>query len=318
MLTLNPPTRPLTTLEKAWQSNQGLTALVVISLLLIVGSSLGLLFDPRLTEFLGTPTWAKTFKFSVSTLLYGAGLLWILQLAQLKSATRLGGMIGWILSFELFLLVVQGARAVPMHFNYSTPLNAALWMSMTVGIVVMMLGFLVLCVLVWRNLRAEPVLATGVRLGLLVTALGLAQGNLMPSPTSSQMEALQAGKTVAMIGAHTVGSPSITPDKGAGLPLVGWSTTHGDLRVGHFVGIHALQVIPLLGLWLSKRRGLNSKKAVRLVWIGAFAYLGLVVLVTWQALRGQSIISSDFTTMAAFAALLLTSAFSSLLVWRRG
>jgi hypothetical protein len=317
MLTITPSAPRPNLLETAWKSNQGLSALAIISLVLIVGSSLGLMLDPRTTEFLGTPTWVKTFKFSVSTLFYSLGLLWILALAKQPNATRLGGMIGWILSFELGLLVLQGARATPMHFNYSSPLNSAIWMTMTAGIAMMMLGFVVLCVLVWRNLKSQPVLATGVRLGLLVTALGLAQGNLMPAPTPAQLEALQNGKTLAILGAHTVGSPSLTPDNGAGLPLVGWSTTHGDLRIGHFVGIHALQVIPLLGLWLSKRRNLNTKKGVRLVWIGALAYLGLVMLVTWQALRGQSIIAPDTTTLAALAALVFGAAVSSLLVWKQ-
>ena len=316
MTVIQTPPRVSRYLTKAWTSNQGLTALVVFSLLLIVFSSLGLLFDPRSTEFLGTPAWAKTFKFSVSTLFYGMGLIWLLDLAKNRLATRLGGMIGWILVFELGLLVIQGARATPMHFNYSSPLNTALWMVMTVGIGMMLLGFVVLVVQVWRNLRLEPVLAWGIRLGLLVTAIGLAQSNLMAVPNTVQLEALTAGKTLAMLGAHTVGSSSLTPDNGAGLPLLGWSTTHGDLRIGHFVGIHALQIIPLLGLWLTKRREPWLKQGHRLwlLFIGAFAYAGLMFLVTWQALRGQPLISPDTQTLMTLGMLVATALFSSLLV----
>ncbi len=313
-----PPTaRASNLIQHAWQINRGLSVLGVLSLGLIVLSTLGLLLDPRTTAFLGTPAWAKTFKFSVSTALYSAGLLWAITLTTGRTrrmASISGGLIGWILSFELALLVIQGMRARPMHFNYSTPLDSALWITMTIGIGVMFTAFIVLVVAVWRGLRTDPVLAWAVRLGLIVTALGLAQGSLMPGPTPAQMQALKAGKTVPIIGAHTVGSSSLTPDHGPGLPLLGWSTTHGDLRVGHFVGLHALQLIPLLGLFLARRREpwLSTTHRVGLVWVGALGYLGLVFLVTWQALRGQPLIAPDALTIRVLIGLLAIVLASSL------
>ena len=78
----------------------------------------------------------------------------------------------------------------------------------------------------WGRSRAPT---TGIRLGLVVALIGLAEGFLM-----------------ATAGAHAVG----VLDGGPGLPFVGWSTTGGDLRIAHFVGLHALQGLPLLAATL--------------------------------------------------------------------
>ena len=111
----------------------------------------------------------------------------------------------------------------------------------------------------------------------------------MTSPSGYQIDQARATGSMTSAGAHAVG----VPDGGAGLPLVGWSTTGGDLRIGHFVGLHALQGIPLLALGLAPARrpgrGAASERVrTRLVWVGAAGWLGLTVLLTWQALRGPA------------------------------
>ncbi|MEZ4611313.1 MAG: hypothetical protein R2838_13915 [Caldilineaceae bacterium] len=105
-------------------------------------------------------------------------------------------------------------------------------------------------------------------------------------PTPSQRAALEAGETVTAIGAHSVG----VEDGGPGLPLVGWSTVGGDLRIPHFVGLHGLQVLAVLAWLLTRpaaRRRWNERQRVALVWIGGLAYLGWTGLLTWQRCAGS-------------------------------
>jgi hypothetical protein len=88
-------------------------------------------------------------------------------------------------------------------------------------------------------------------------------------------------------GAHAVG----VPDDGPGLPFLGWSTTGGDLRVPHFIGMHALQVLPLLALGLDAlaRRVpalTDPGTRFRVVAVAAGGYAVLLVLLTLQALAG--------------------------------
>jgi hypothetical protein len=294
----------------------GLMLMFSFSLLTMVGSSLGLLFDPRLTEILGTPMWVKTFKFAVSMLLYSASLIWLVGLAKDRIAFWAGQVIGVLMSLELVFIIIQGFRARPMHYNLSGGFDTLLWDMMSTTIMLVMLTFFVLIVRVWQKLRDTPVVVWAIRLGLVLTIVGFFQGSLMTQGTPEQIFAKLGGQTVRLLGAHTVGNPSLTPDVGTGLPLVGWSTQHGDLRVGHFVGTHALQIIPLLGLWVSRRR-LKPWSKMQLLVIGFVGYVGLFVLTTWQALRGQALFQPDAPTLAALGGLLLAAFGSSWLVWSR-
>lgn len=49
-------------------------------------------------------------------------------------------------------------------------------------------------------------------------------------------------------GSHTVG----LADGGPGLPFVNWSVIGGDLRIAHFIAIHAIQIVPLFAYILSQ------------------------------------------------------------------
>jgi hypothetical protein len=289
-------------LKSAWVFNPTLTIFTLASVLLTLIGALGMLIDPRIV--LGMPNWAKSTKFGISLSLYGASLLWMLPMItrwpRLVRFVATG--IGATLLFEIVLLVVQASRGVPMHFNISTPLNTALWGAMSFTIVVFWLFTALGIVLLLFQKLPSRLLAWSVRLGLLLTLIGFTEGFLMSSPNAPQRAALEAGQQLDLIGAHTVNGF----DGGPGLPFAGWSTNHGDLRIGHFAGIHAAQIIPLLGILLLRRREkwLREGHRLALVAIGAGGYLGLVALVTWQALRDQPLLQPDVLTFGALAGLL--------------
>ena len=108
-------------------------------------------------------------------------------------------------------------------------------------------------------------------------------------------------------GAHTVGAA----DGGAGLLGLGWSSTHGDLRIPHFFGLHGMQVIPLL-YWLVIRKQPGAQ--IGSVAVTAASYFAFVVLLAIQALRSQSVINPDSLTMAVWAAWLVLTVMAWLIV----
>jgi hypothetical protein len=180
------------------------------------------------------------------------------------------------------IITGQAALGHKSHFNTDGGLGTTLFDVMGATIVVLWLATLAVALRFLRERGTDPVVATAVRLGLAVTLLGLLEGFAMIA-----------------VGGHSVG----VADGGPGLPLLGWSTTGGDLRIAHFVGMHALQGLPLLAAGLAAVRGLGDAIRVRLLRITAAAWAGTVVLLTWQALRAQPLLAPDAATLAALGAL---------------
>lgn len=86
--------------------------------------------------------------------------------------------------------------------------------------------------------------------------------------------------------------------------------------------MHGLQALPLLGFLLTGfgPGWLRPGHRMALVWTTAISYLGLVVLLTWQALRGQPLIAPDAATLGALlalAAVAITAASAVMLHARR-
>jgi hypothetical protein len=308
---------PRAALRRAYAINRPLTLLGVLMLVSLAVSAGGLLLDPRVIT--GAPAWLKPAKFSISIVLYAFTLLWMLTFVEghprWVRAISVVSLVAFIV--EMVAVITQVLRGTISHFNAATPFDIALFNVMGSFVMVIWLMNLAAAVLLLRQRLPDPAVAWSLRLGLLITLIGGALGFLMTSPTPAQLDAMRAGLPAAVIGAHSVG----VADGGAGLPITGWSTVGGDLRIGHFIGLHALQMLPIVGWLLARRsaaRRLRPGQRLALVWIAGASYLGLIALVTWQALRGQPLIAPDATTLLAAGAWLAATLLAAGAVFVRG
>ena len=108
--------------------------------------------------------------------------------------------------------------------------------------------------------------------------------------------ALEGGAMAAMLR-HTVGGT----DGSRGIALLNWSRGHGDLRIAHSLGMHALQLFPLFGYYIAKNS--MATKAF------AFLYVITVVAVLVEALMGLPLILVTDSRIAYLFYFLVTNPF---------
>ena len=199
----------------------------------LVFSVAGIFLDDRIIT--GVPAWLKPSKFAISTAIYSATLAWLFR--YLTVWPRFVRAMGWVTSVVLILEVaiidVQAARGTTSHFNVATPLDAALFSIMGLMILLLWLASIGILAALFRQQFPDSAWGWSLRLGMLITVLGSGLGG-----------------TMIGVGAHTVGAP----DGGPGLPALGWSTQHGDMRIAHFFGLHGVQMVPLLSLLFARRK----------------------------------------------------------------
>ena len=302
MTTVTPPRGVL---RRAWNIDKPLTLVGLAMVAVLVAAAVGLVVDPHVIT--GAPAWMKPAKFAISVAIYSFTFLWLLTFISghrfLVRATALVTAVAF--AIEMVIIVGAAATDTTSHFNVSTPTHAALWSTMAFAIVCIWVANLVVGVALLRQRLADGVLAWSLRFGVLVSAVGMGVAFFMTSPTAEQISAAHVSGQLDTAGAHSVG----VPDGGPGLPFVGWSTVGGDLRVAHFIGLHALQALPLIGILLARfgPAWLRQVDRVRLVITVGLSYLAIVALTTWQALRGQPLVKPDAITTTTFVAIVLAA-----------
>ncbi|MCD0505365.1 ABA4-like family protein, partial [Bordetella petrii] len=210
----------------------------MLLLALLLPAAMAAWLDPR--TLAGVDVWAKPMKFLAAIGLYALTLAWLIgELPAVRRHTRLvRAVVGVVLltgMFEAVYITWQGALGQPSHFNLSTPFHAAMYSLMGLAALVFTSMSLPVAHQLWRHGDGmAPAYRLGAIAGLLLTFLAGAG----------------MGVAISMNGGPWVGGAG-----GSGLPIVGWSTSVGDLRAPHFLGVHAQQLLPAAGWLLARGAG---------------------------------------------------------------
>lgn len=288
-----------------WNTDKPLTFVGLLMVGALAAAAVGLAVDAR--TITGSPAWLKPAKFAASIAIYSLTLAWVFSYLPDWPATRrwVGRLTAAVLVGEVALINFQAFRGTASHFNAATPLDAAIFAAMGMGILVQTISSVFVVAALWRQRFGDDAVAWAIRAGMTITVLGAMSAGLMVGPTAAQRAEARITHSMPVTGAHTVGAP----DGGPGLPGTGWSREHGDLRIPHFVGLHALQVLAIVAIALRRLR--PSAATPEAIAVASISYVGLFGILTWQALRGESIVAPGAATLTAGAIWLAATALAA-------
>lgn len=258
-------------------------ATVAVVLVMLGVSAIAWGFDDRVLN--GVSVWAKPMKFNLSFAMHLATLM--VFVALMTRAAQTTWTMRWTITItssavlvELLYIFLQAARGRASHFNFETGWETIAYYGLMGGAaVIVMIGTLIIGIGAWRGARED--IGPGLQIGIL---LGAVVGTIATFVTAG---ALASG--VVTTTGHWIGGELTDA---SGLPVLGWSTTGGDLRVAHFFATHLLQALPSLG-WLADR--MMPRIAPLMVWVATAAGLAIVWLTFTQALSARPLL--DFASL---------------------
>ncbi|MDX2174678.1 MAG: hypothetical protein SFY56_16355 [Bacteroidota bacterium] len=220
-------------------------------------------------EVSGVNAWYKPFKFALSTVFYAWAMAWFCYYLPPSFNLKL---FNWtviiLLGFEIAYIAFQAGRGQLSHFNISNSLYATLYSLMAIAATVVTLYTAYVGILFFTNQFPDlpNYYVWSIRIAIFIFVIFALEGFVM----GSRM-------------AHTVGGS----DGAHGIPVLNWSKKFGDPRIAHFIGMHALQVIPVLSYYLLR----NTKLTIAL----GIVYFALAIFTLMQALKGKPLFKTKNT-----------------------
>lgn len=213
----------------------------------------------------GVNVWYKPLKFALSIAIYCLTMSWFIYELPEFNVSLFNRVNIILFTFEIGYITLQAARGQESHFNQTTPLYTALFAAMGIAAAILTLygGYVGYQYFVQDVSHLPSYYVWAIRFGIILFVIFAFEGVLMGSRQT-----------------HTVG----TIKEPIYLPIFKWNMTAGDLRVAHFIGMHALQVLPLIGCYI-----LRNTTGVMLL---SCLYLTLAVFVFLQAQRQRPFITT--------------------------
>jgi hypothetical protein len=210
-------------------------------------------------------SWYKPFKFAFSTFLFAWAMAWYCYYLPNFNINSFNWSVIILLGFEIFYIAFQASKGQLSHYNLSTPVYAALYSMMALAATLVTLYTAYIGVLFLTNTFPElpNYYVWAIRLSIILFVVFSFEGFAMGSKLN-----------------HSVGALN----DNSNLFIIGWSKTVGDLRVSHFIGMHALQVLPFLSYYVLK----NTKLTFGL----SIIYGMLAIMTLIQALKGRPFIKT--------------------------
>jgi len=221
------------------------------------------------TQVYQVNAWYKPFKFAISTFSFVWAMAWYCHYLPSFTISAFNWTVIVLLGFEIAYIAIMASQGQQSHYNLSSPFFSLMFtlMGLAASIVTLYTAYVGLLFFLQDIPELPTYYLWAIRMGILLFVIFSFEGFLMGSRLS-----------------HSVG----LINDNSNLFILGWSKTVGDLRVAHFLGMHALQVLPVLAFYILK--------STKLTVLAGILYAALAVITLVQALNGKPLFSQQSTS----------------------